>query len=112
PHYLSLFLLTRYANHRHLHPFPTHALPISSNRGRTRSCTCQCHLPPRGPRANERRFASARRGPTVIRHWAQGRMPYHGWTATCRSEEHTSNSSHGSISYAVFCLKKKKNDIK
>src|SRR5438309_3999595 len=26
-----------------------------------------------------------------------------------RSEEHTSNSSHSSISYAVFCLKKKKN---
>src|SRR5437868_11517051 len=25
-----------------------------------------------------------------------------------RSEEHTSNSSHVSISYAVFCLKKKK----
>src|SRR5438128_3479867 len=25
-----------------------------------------------------------------------------------RSEEHTSESSHGSISYAVFCLKKKK----
>src|SRR5207245_11275019 len=24
-----------------------------------------------------------------------------------RSEEHTSESSHGSISYAVFCLKKK-----
>src|SRR5438876_7215273 len=28
-----------------------------------------------------------------------------------RSEEHTSNSSHPSISYAVFCLKKK-NKIK
>src|SRR6266542_2536546 len=27
-----------------------------------------------------------------------------------RSEEHTSDSSHGSISYAVFCLKKKKAD--
>src|SRR5207245_4837187 len=27
-----------------------------------------------------------------------------------RSEEHTLNSSHGSISYAVFCLKKKKNN--
>src|SRR5438477_1531300 len=27
-----------------------------------------------------------------------------------RSEEHTSNSSHMSISYAVFCLKKKKNN--
>src|ERR671926_1953194 len=26
-----------------------------------------------------------------------------------RSEEHTSNSSHTVISYAVFCLKKKKN---
>src|SRR5438128_3458352 len=25
-----------------------------------------------------------------------------------RSEEHTSEPSHGSISYAVFCLKKKK----
>src|SRR2546421_3975835 len=25
-----------------------------------------------------------------------------------RSEEHTSNSSHDQISYAVFCLKKKK----
>ena len=27
---------------------------------------------------------------------------------TKRSEEHTSNSSHTVISYAVFCLKKKK----
>src|SRR5690349_22596566 len=27
---------------------------------------------------------------------------------TSRSEEHTSNSSHVEISYAVFCLKKKK----
>src|SRR5713101_689370 len=29
-----------------------------------------------------------------------------------RSEEHTLNSSHMSISYAVFCLKKKKNKKK
>src|SRR2546430_9786422 len=28
---------------------------------------------------------------------------------TARSEEHTLNSSHSQISYAVFCLKKKKN---
>src|SRR5690606_41203784 len=28
--------------------------------------------------------------------------------AATRSEEHTSNSSHVKISYAVFCLKKKK----
>src|SRR5574340_321769 len=30
--------------------------------------------------------------------------------ATGRSEEHTSNSSHQKISYAVFCLKKKKSE--
>src|SRR5688572_31631038 len=29
-----------------------------------------------------------------------------------RSEEHTSNSSHSQISYAVFCLKKKKKNKK
>src|SRR2546427_9582879 len=29
-----------------------------------------------------------------------------------RSEEHTSDSSHSQISYAVFCLKKKKTNIK
>src|SRR5947209_13267463 len=29
-----------------------------------------------------------------------------------RSEEHTSNSSHANISYAVFCLKKKKKNNK
>src|SRR5687768_18080819 len=29
-----------------------------------------------------------------------------------RSEEHTSNSSHGYISYAVFCLKKKNQNIR
>src|SRR5688572_32519184 len=29
-----------------------------------------------------------------------------------RSEEHTSDSSHSQISYAVFCLKKKKINVK
>src|SRR3712207_8477032 len=31
-----------------------------------------------------------------------------GVATESRSEEHTSNSSHANISYAVFCLKKKK----
>src|SRR5216684_9294424 len=31
-----------------------------------------------------------------------------GAARRARSEEHTLNSSHGYISYAVFCLKKKK----
>src|SRR5436305_12020997 len=30
-----------------------------------------------------------------------------GWSIRKRSEEHTLNSSHVRISYAVFCLKKK-----
>src|SRR3712207_7934648 len=30
------------------------------------------------------------------------------YAASRRSEEHTLNSSHANISYAVFCLKKKK----
>src|SRR4029079_19828486 len=39
---------------------------------------------------------------TASRNWAAARS---AWT---RSEEHTLNSSHYLISYAVFCLKKKK----
>src|SRR5687768_18104901 len=35
----------------------------------------------------------------------------HDVAAGCRSEEHTLNSSHGYISYAVFCLKKKKGHV-
>src|SRR5437763_13934754 len=35
-----------------------------------------------------------------------------GELARARSEEHTSNSSHRCISYAVFCLKKKKKSNK
>src|SRR3712207_6870273 len=34
--------------------------------------------------------------------------PRRGETFVTRSEEHTSESSHANISYAVFCLKKKK----
>src|SRR5438067_13841189 len=43
-----------------------------------------------------------RASPRSARAWAQ--------TAR-RSEEHTSESSHVSISYAVFCLKKKKINV-
>src|SRR2546421_1464323 len=36
-------------------------------------------------------------------------MPCISREARCRSEEHTSELHHDQISYAVFCLKKKKN---
>src|SRR5256884_6631446 len=41
----------------------------------------------------------------------QGRNQRRG-ALSLRSEEHTSNSSHGYISYAGFCLKKKKRDLR
>src|SRR4051794_41321861 len=37
-----------------------------------------------------------------------GHHQHIGWLEVARSEEHRLNSSHPSISYAVFCLKKKK----
>src|SRR3712207_9451828 len=44
------------------------------------------------------------------RHHAVAERPYlHDRRLERRSEEHTLNSSHANISYAVFCLKKKKN---
>src|SRR3712207_7899822 len=41
------------------------------------------------------------------RGWSRCRRHRCWW---CRSEEHTLNSSHANISYAVFCLKKKKHN--
>src|SRR5438876_4030292 len=45
-------------------------------------------------------------------HWKDAPRTCESWTLNValpysRSEEHTLNSSHPSISYAVFCLKKK-----
>src|SRR5690349_24249013 len=76
-----------------------------------RSLGRSAHIAPvrRRPRTHRRRGRSTgprgepHRGPVVgsrHAHAAGARPP--------RSEEHTSNSSHVEISYAVFCLKKKK----
>src|SRR2546422_1773216 len=81
------------------------SLPHSSNVrtvGLTRRCrsqsawqilgiTCFCECWPSGVRERNIRSTSE-----------QGNICWR------RSEEHTLNSSHGYISYAVFCLKKKK----
>src|SRR2546430_6352859 len=58
-------------------------------------------------------FRSGRVAATVVGVLACSRralQPVHGLTdpALLRSEEHTSELSHSQISYAVFCLKKKK----
>src|SRR2546430_8210691 len=57
--------------------------------------------------------------PIAVYGWVHRLLPFAmvRWVATrfsnpgarkARSEEHTLNSSHSQISYAVFCLKKKK----
>src|SRR3712207_7842211 len=45
-------------------------------------------------------------GPPSLFHIRRTRVKHRPGTAP-RSEEHTLNSSHANISYAVFCLKKK-----
>src|SRR5207249_12039544 len=79
------------------HSFPTHALPISAPRGRRRGAA---PADPVRPEEGARGRASAHR-----RH--QQDRPRRRAAGRGRSEEHTLNSSHVSISYAVFCLKKK-----
>src|SRR5437899_9253875 len=44
-----------------------------------------------------------------LRSWSRKLKPAAAPKPLMRSEEHTLNSSHLGISYAVFCLKKKKN---
>src|SRR5699024_11302796 len=46
---------------------------------------------------------------TCLCHWAIGSSNNKNRAVHLRSEEHTSEPSHVSISYAVFCLKRKKN---
>src|SRR5688572_31972952 len=95
---LSYLLLsfTSCSDHRDLHSFPTR-----------RSSDLAVHVTTwifsleEGERAGTKRLR-VNRGPLV---------ESSTWTdaiAGFRSEEHTLNSSHSQISYAVFCLKKKK----
>src|SRR5690606_41466911 len=92
------------ADHRDLPSFPT-------RRSSDLPATFACHVQP--PGLNTRLWAArgndARQNPLD----ARGFLP-HYWIRLMeplrfghRSEEHTSESSHVKISYAVFCLKKK-----
>src|SRR5689334_24361397 len=59
----------------------------------------------------ELRHASGQKPAAPLHRLEQGDgqfRPHHG-QHDARSEEHTSELRHSSISYAVFCLKKKKN---
>src|SRR5687768_17910217 len=73
--------------------------------------------PPRSTLFPTRRSSDLVQGQHVVDHLADGlrfqRIAVVGAarSAHARSEEHTLNSSHGYISYAVFCLKKKKHQL-
>src|SRR3712207_8614844 len=49
-----------------------------------------------------------KRSYSKTREWMGGVVYEDPWLAGGRSEEHTSELHHANISYAVFCLKKKK----
>src|SRR5690242_21072303 len=77
--HLHTFFSNSYADHRDLHSFPTRRLPI-----------CLAEAPAYVRRQAGRLHPQLGVVPLELR----------------RSDEHTSELSHMSISYAVFCLKK------
>src|SRR5207245_9330021 len=82
------------ALHRHLHSFPTRrSSDLSSTSQRARRSTAS---------------SSSR---VAAHSWCAPRAAWRSWSRRKASTDRKStrlNSSHGSISYAVFCLKKKK----
>src|SRR5439155_8221715 len=105
------FFLLRYADHLHLHSFPTRRssdlrgmwaeLPFSYSRSAGRAFNCTAGgLRSSWPSSVSRRF------------WVSLNFPSKrgvGFVPWSRDRKSTRlNSSHVAISYAVFCLKKKK----
>src|SRR5207245_10086833 len=86
---------------RYPHPFPTRrssdlVTRKCSRRIRSRGACARCwRRPRRRPNVTMKRSLSI----TKLSSWRRRSQD--------RSEEHTSELRHGSISYAVFCLKKK-----
>src|SRR5438445_1516251 len=92
------FFFDGYATHRDLHSFLHDALPISS-----------CRVPGglAAVRAPLQGAGTPVRPPTC--HSASRRRPAAGCERASKDRKSTRlNSSHANISYAVFCLKKKK----
>src|SRR5439155_27165670 len=86
------------------------ALPIWSRR-RTRECRCPRRLERRHRRGRDgvaRRRSRRRRASSCRCGWLQ---PRRSWSGDKDRKSTRLNSSHVAISYAVFCLKKKKKSI-
>src|SRR5207249_11790776 len=100
--YLSMFLLTPPQPTSTLFPYTTLFRSARDRRAEDGEIRTHTHLhrnerAPHGEEIAHDARAGARAGDAFRALRAQAP----------RSEEHTSNSSHVSISYAVFCLKKK-----
>src|SRR5688572_31832937 len=102
--YVLLFFFYRYGPHRHLHSFPTRRSSdlLVARVARRDVPVCVRGESGTSPPAWPPSWASRCR-----RRRRKSRPSSCACCAT-RSEEHTLNSSHSQISYAVFCLKKKK----
>src|SRR5206468_10790349 len=99
-----LFFSTRPRAHRALHSFPTR---------RSSDLVRQVHAGRDEPAALDQLvmvWVTGRDDPCgkAVRGEEQPLRSTAGERLSERSEEHTSDSSHDQISYAVFCLKKKK----
>src|SRR5690606_41977143 len=101
------FVLARYGALRHLHSFPTRrSSDLASKRPRPRSNSASASPVRRGPSvddADPARVRSSVTASSVARSW-----PAYAFTADTDRKSTRLNSSHVKISYAVFCLKKKK----
>src|SRR5690606_41133351 len=94
--HIVFFPLTRYGYHRHLHSFPTRRSSDLSERS-TRPARSAVPVRPEARRDNSR----SRRWCLLARREQHQRCPVDRKSTRL-------NSSHVKISYAVFCLKKKK----
>src|SRR5207249_7479455 len=100
------FLFTRRSSPRPLHSFPTRRSSDLTLLPLTQTDTLD-KLPAGMLMAQIPIGASGEFYTVEARREAGYDVGVQGSAVVIRSEEHTSNSSHVSISYAVFCLKKK-----
>src|SRR5207245_11759971 len=105
-HFLHLFLFAPSADLLSLHSFPTRRSSDLLSYFLPAWPAVLSHNPKPGSKScAERRSCCSRRIPMTIP--SAARAPWRYWRKTDRKSTRL-NSSHGSISYAVFCLKKKK----
>src|SRR5436853_3920228 len=97
PHHHCSFFIARYGDHRDLHSFPTRRSSDLQRRICAKAAFPYTATEDDGIR------------PTIA--WSK-RTPSEIGEAEHRSEEPRLNSSHLGISYAVFCLKKKKKNTR